>query len=45
MDMWGMYSMVKADEKHDGINEKTLGSSGDPLLTPYRSLRGINFYF
>ena len=33
--MWGMYSGVKSDEKHDGANEKILGSTGDPLLTPY----------
>ena len=33
--MWGMYSGVKANEKHDGGNEKILGSSGDPLYTPY----------
>ena len=31
-----MYGGVKANEKHDGGNEKILGSSGDPLLTPYR---------
>ena len=43
--MWGMYSGVKADEKHDGANEKILGSSGDPLLTPYRPLRGLKLYF
>ena len=36
--MWGMYSGVKTYEKHDGDNEKILGSSGDPLLTPYRPL-------
>ena len=36
MGMWGMYSGVKIDEKHDGANEKNVGSSGDPLLTPYR---------
>ena len=35
--MWGMYSGVKAYEKHDGGNNKFLGASGDPLLTPYRS--------
>ena len=35
MGMWGMYSGVKTNEKHDGGNEKILGSSGDPLLTPY----------
>ena len=29
--MWGMYSGVKSDEKHDGANEKILGSPGDPL--------------
>ena len=34
MGKWGMYSGVKANEKHDGGNEKILGSSGDPLLTP-----------
>ena len=33
--MWDMYCGVKANEKHDGGNEKLLGSSGDPLLTPY----------
>ena len=32
----GMHSGVNANEKHDGGNEKILGSSGDPLLTPYR---------
>ena len=31
-----MYGGVKADEKHDGGNAKILGSSGDPLQTPYR---------
>ena len=31
--MWGMYSGVKANEKHDADNEIILGSSGDPLLT------------
>ena len=31
MGMWGMYSVVKANEKHDGGNENILGSSGDPL--------------
>ena len=31
-----MYSGVKANEKHDGANEKRLWSSGDLLLTPYR---------
>ena len=36
MGMWGMYSGVKTYDKHDGGNEKILGSSGDPLLTPYR---------
>ena len=40
-----MYGGVKANEKHDGDNEKILGSSGDPLLTPYRPLRGLKFYF
>ena len=40
-----MYGGVKAKEKHDGGNEKILGSSGDPLLTPYRPLRGLKFYF
>ena len=34
--MWGMYSGVKVNEKHDGSNKNDLGSSGDPLLTPYR---------
>ena len=38
MGIWGMYSGVKSDEKHDGANEKILGSPGDPLLTPYRPL-------
>ena len=40
-----MYGGVKANEKHDGGNEKILGSSGDALLTPYRPLRGLKFYF
>ena len=31
MGMWDMYSGVKANEKHDGDNEKILGSSGNPL--------------
>ena len=31
MGMWGMYSGVKFDEKHEGGNEKILGSSSDPL--------------
>ena len=35
MDMWGMYSRVNANEKHDGAINKNLGSSGDPLLSPY----------
>ena len=43
--MWGMYSGVKTYEKHDGGNEKILGSSGDPLLTPYRPFKGLKFYF
>ena len=43
--MWGMYSGVKANEKHDGANEKNVGSSGDPLLTPYIPLIGQNFHF
>ena len=33
--MWGMYSGVKVNEKHDGGNENILESSGYPLLTPY----------
>ena len=33
--MWGMYSGVKVNDKHDGSNKNDLGSSGDPLLTPY----------
>ena len=45
MGMCGMYSGVKAYENQDGGNEKILGSSGEPLLTPYRPLIGINFYF
>ena len=40
-----MYGGVKANEKHDGDNEKILGSSGDPLLTPYRPLKGLKCYF
>ena len=36
MGKWGMHSGVKTYEKHDGGNEKILGSSGDPLLTPQR---------
>ena len=43
--MWGMYSGVKVNEKHDGGNEKILESSDDPFLTPYRPLRGLKFYF
>ena len=43
--MWGMYSGGKANEKNDGANEKKLRSSGDPLLTPYRPLIRLNFYF
>ena len=31
MGKWGMHSGVMADEKHDGVNEKILGSSVDPL--------------
>ena len=45
MGKWGMHSGVKTYEKHDGGNEKILESSGDPLLTPYRPLRGLTFYF
>ena len=41
----GMHCGVKANEKHDGGNGKILESSGDPLLTPYRPLRGVKFYF
>ena len=37
MGMWGMYSGVNANEKHDSGSEQILGSSGDPLLTPYRA--------
>ncbi len=33
-----MYGGVKANEKNDGDNEKI-------LLTPYRPLRGLKFYF
>ena len=40
-----MYSGVKANEKHDGGNEKILRLSGDPLLTPYIPLIGVKFYF
>ena len=43
--MWGMYSGVKVNEKHDGSNKDDLGSSGHPLLTPYIPLRGLKFYF
>ena len=43
--MYGMCGGVKANEKHYGGNEKILGSSSDPLLTPYRPLRGLKFYF
>ena len=45
MGKWDMHSGVKANEKHDGGNEKILGSSSDPLLTPYRPLMGLKFYF
>ena len=45
MGMWGMYSGVKVNEKHDGGNEKILGSSGDLLLAPYRLLGGVKFTF
>ena len=45
MGKWGMHSGVKANEIHDGGNEKILGSSGDPLLSPYRPIIGLNFYF
>ena len=45
MGMWGMYRGVKVNEKHDGGNERILELSGDPLLTPYRPLRGLKFYF
>ena len=34
MGKWGMHSGAKANEKQDGGNEKIIGSSGDPLLTP-----------
>ena len=44
MGMWGMYSGVKNNEKHDGGNEKILGSSDDLLLTLYRPLRGLKSY-
>ena len=30
-----MYGGVKANEKRNGDNEEILGSSGDPLQTPY----------
>ena len=43
--MWGMYSGVKPYEKQNGGNEKIIGSSGDPLFTPYRPLRGLKFSF
>ena len=43
--MWDMYSGVKANEKHDGGTVKIIGSSGDPLLTPYRPLTGLKFCF
>ena len=43
--MWGMYCGVKVNDKHDGGNEKILRSSGDPLLTPWRPLMGLKFYF
>ena len=43
--MWGMYSGVKANDKHDGDNETFIGSSGDPLLAPYTPLISGNFYF
>ena len=45
MGKWGMHSGVKTYEKHDGGNENILGSSVDPLLTPYRPLKGLKFYF
>ena len=31
MGIYGMYSGVKVNEKHDGGNENILESSGDPL--------------
>ena len=43
--MWGMYSRVKVDEKHDGDIQKNLGSLGDPLLTPYRPLKDVKTDF
>ena len=45
MGVWGMYSGFKANEKHNGGNEKILEWLGDPILTPYRPLRGLKFYF
>ena len=45
MGKWGMHSGVKANKKHNGGNEKILGSSGDPFLTPYRPFKGLKFYF
>ena len=45
MGTWGMYSGVKANEKHNGPNEKIVGSSGDHLLTPYTPLIGLKFCF
>ena len=45
MGKWGIHSGVKANEKHDGDNEKILGSSGDPVLTPYMHLIGLKVYF
>ena len=40
-----MYGKVKANKKDGSGNKKILGSSGDPLLTPYRPLKGLKFYF
>ena len=43
--MSGMYNSINADEKHDGDIRKILGSSGDPLLTPYTPLKGLKVKF
>ena len=33
--MWGVYSMVKTNQKNDGANKNRLGSSGNkPLINP-----------
>ena len=44
MGMWGMYHGFKADEKHDGDNQK-IGSSGDLSFTPYIILKSLKIYF